>query len=126
MPRRCELSEIEMRRVWSECGTSKIINRSKTTILNILSKKELYGTNKQSGLENIYTMHKRIGIENLNIHICMYVIETRNVIFTLHLWCPLDKGHKCLLGLLSMFFSLFASYFLIFIYTYIYIFLDLN
>lgn len=56
MPRRSELSEIEVRRVWfykekekSEREISKILNRSKTAIHNVLSKKELYGTHKRSG-----------------------------------------------------------------------------
>ena len=43
--------------------------------------------------------------------------DTRNVICTLHLWCPLDKGHKCLLCVLFMVFA-FSYFRLILLYIY--------
>ena len=48
--------------------------------------------------------------------------DTRNVICTLHLWCPLDKGHKCLLAVLFMVFCffVFASYFVILFLKYLF------
>ena len=40
--------------------------------------------------------------------VCIFIfmlIDTRNVIYTLHLWCPLHEGYKCLLGVLLMVFA---------------------
>ena len=40
--------------------------------------------------------------EDMSVILNFLLADTRNVICTLHLWCPLDEDHKCFLGLLFM------------------------
>ena len=53
---------------------------------------------------------------------CFIQTDPRNVICTLYLWCPLNKYHKCLMGLLFMVFT-FSYLHLILLFYVLHIFL---